>query len=391
MNYRMPSYYRDFKCIADKCPDTCCAGWEIVIDDKTMEKYKSMQGDMGKYILSNVDQKENVYKRCGNRCAFLNDNNLCDLYIKAGEDKFCKTCDRYPRHFEEYGNLLEAAISMSCPVAARMIIDREDVDSFKIKTNSKPALNNDVDNKLLSCLLDVRKVIFDILKDRNISLNDRMIRILTLGEMVQPFIYEYEKLGYKKHIPYLKNRILQNIKSILIEKKWLKKSEEYSKNVLDSMQKSDLMHLYLDMFLGLENINEKWPVLIEEVIEILYEKISPEEYINNKTKFNQYMRDREYEYEHILVYFIYTYFLGGVYDYNIQGMIKFAVISTLIIKEIGISFWIKNGKEFSVEEQVKIAYTYSRQVEHSDNNLMSIEGILTAHPLFAEEKIAILL
>ena len=30
----VPDYYKKFSCIADKCPDTCCAGWEIVVDDE---------------------------------------------------------------------------------------------------------------------------------------------------------------------------------------------------------------------------------------------------------------------------------------------------------------------------------------------------------------------
>ena len=31
-----PNYYMNFKCIADKCRHTCCAGWEIEIDDETL-------------------------------------------------------------------------------------------------------------------------------------------------------------------------------------------------------------------------------------------------------------------------------------------------------------------------------------------------------------------
>ena len=34
MEYVYPDYYRQFTCIGGECPDTCCAGWEIVIDDK---------------------------------------------------------------------------------------------------------------------------------------------------------------------------------------------------------------------------------------------------------------------------------------------------------------------------------------------------------------------
>ena len=42
MLYTIPDYYKEFKCTADKCEDTCCAGWQIVIDDKALNKYKKV-------------------------------------------------------------------------------------------------------------------------------------------------------------------------------------------------------------------------------------------------------------------------------------------------------------------------------------------------------------
>ena len=42
MLYTYPHYYRKFQCVASECEDTCCAGWEIMIDDKALEKYKKV-------------------------------------------------------------------------------------------------------------------------------------------------------------------------------------------------------------------------------------------------------------------------------------------------------------------------------------------------------------
>ena len=42
MKIRVPNYFKDFKCIASKCEDTCCAGWGIVIDDEALEKYQKV-------------------------------------------------------------------------------------------------------------------------------------------------------------------------------------------------------------------------------------------------------------------------------------------------------------------------------------------------------------
>ena len=35
------NYYTNFKCIANKCKHTCCAGWEADIDKTTLEGYKT--------------------------------------------------------------------------------------------------------------------------------------------------------------------------------------------------------------------------------------------------------------------------------------------------------------------------------------------------------------
>ena len=215
MKFRMPSYYNQFKCIADKCPDTCCAGWAIVIDDKTLESYKDMTGEAGEYVRDKVDFEENIYKRCGERCAFLNDSNLCDLIINQGEDKLCKTCTRYPRHFEEYGDLVEAALSMSCPVAAGLIINNPDKDRFKCRVDETKNKGEKVDKKLLDVLLRVRKLIFSITGDRTKSIDQRMKEILLLTEKVQPLIFDYEKLGAKRRLNAFSKGIFQKLDDVL--------------------------------------------------------------------------------------------------------------------------------------------------------------------------------
>ena len=409
MKFRMPSYYNQFKCIADKCPDTCCAGWAIVIDDKTLKSYKDMTGEAGEYVRDKVDFEEKIYKRCGERCAFLNDSNLCDLIINQGEDKLCKTCTRYPRHFEEYGELVEAALSMSCPVAAGLIIDNPDRDRFRCRVDETKNKGEKVDKRLLDVLLRVRKLIFAITGDRTKSIDQRMKDILLLTDKVQPLIFDYEKLGAKRKLNVFSKGIFQKLEDILnkcqrdlgrtggkcAKSKLAKKKK---KNYIVLRQSDDLsqgerhigyqlMKEYIDMFLGLENINEDWPKTMGEIISLLYHRRTPDEYKELKAEFISAMKDREYEYEHILNYFIYTYFLGGIYDYNILGMVKLAVVSTLIIREMGMAKWIESDKMLAIDTQLHCAYSYSRQVEHSEDNQLAFEGILTAHPKFSVENI----
>ena len=42
MRYTKPHFYDTFECLADRCPDTCCAGWQIVIDEDSLDKYEQV-------------------------------------------------------------------------------------------------------------------------------------------------------------------------------------------------------------------------------------------------------------------------------------------------------------------------------------------------------------
>lgn len=386
MKYRMPDYYKDFKCIADKCPDTCCSGWDIVIDDKSMRKYEELEADLKNYVMDGINEKEQVFKRCGARCAFLDENNLCNLYKKAGKESLCKTCSRYPRHFEEYGELVEAALSMSCPVAARMIIDRKAKDRFLVKENDKKSPHaKEVDKKLLDVLLKVRKTAFEIVSDRDLHMEERIRKLMCFGGEIQPVLYEFERLGIKRHLRLYSERVLGKLEETYIKKNNVNKTLKSIDRVSVRKIKKD----FFEVLSGLEKINDNWEEQVNHIVNTLYVDLSDEEYLELSKEFSLYMQDRQYEYEHILNYFLYTYFLGGVYDYNVHGMIKMSVISTIVIREMGMAVWLENDKEFSVDDQIKVAYTYSRQIEHSDNNLMCMEGLMTAHPVFEDEKILV--
>ena len=131
MLYTIPDYYKEFHCIADKCEDTCCAGWQIVIDKETLNKYKKIKGDFRKRMFLSVDWLQGTFRQDKEkRCAFLNENNLCDLYLNQGEEGFCKTCREYPRHTEEFEGVREITLSISCPEVARILMSRKDKVTF---------------------------------------------------------------------------------------------------------------------------------------------------------------------------------------------------------------------------------------------------------------------
>ena len=80
MLYCKTDLYDGFSCIAGDCPDTCCAGWQIVIDEESLERYEAVPGDFGRRLRASIDDEEGIFCQSEDRrCAFLNDQDLCDI------------------------------------------------------------------------------------------------------------------------------------------------------------------------------------------------------------------------------------------------------------------------------------------------------------------------
>ncbi len=152
MKIYYPSYYENFRCIAAACPDSCCKAWEIVIDEETCKKYDSVSGEFGEKIRNAIttdSEGDRCFSLCEGRCPFLNDDGLCDIHIRLGEDFTSEICKAHPRFTEEYDGFTEISLSLSCPEANRIIAEAE---------NEKyPVPVYDGDDEVLSLLISSRK------------------------------------------------------------------------------------------------------------------------------------------------------------------------------------------------------------------------------------------
>ena len=121
-----PSYYNSFHCIADKCRHSCCVGWEISVDDGTMEKYLALGRQD---ILSHIDDGEIVL--CDNgRCPFLENSGLCRLISEFGDSHTSLICQRHPRFYHRAGDKLECGLGLSCEEACRIVLSSDGYSEF---------------------------------------------------------------------------------------------------------------------------------------------------------------------------------------------------------------------------------------------------------------------
>ena len=366
MRYVKPCYYDMFKCIADKCPDTCCAGWQIVIDEDALEKYSCEKDEFGHRLKNSIDWEEGFFFQYDGRCAMLNDNNLCDLVTQKGEGALCKTCHMYPRHIEEYEGVREYSLSLSCPVAAKMILEHTDkLEFFVEETDELEPLEDefeDFDFFMYTQLEQSRDVIFDIIQDRNISTDLRMAYIMDIA---------------KKYQEVVDNQEVYKMEDITEEYGKLREMNQGVSLPKDLDRFNKVKSAY-ELFGELEVLRKDWSEIIEDLGKNLYNG-SSDDYLKVRDEFygsfvSELSVDRwEIFKEQLLMFFVYTYFLGAVYDDLVYSKLALSTFSVSFIEEIIISQWLMNGKEMTFEECMEISYRYAREVEHSDDNLNLLE------------------
>ena len=128
MTIRAPKYYKDFKCIADRCTHSCCIGWEIDIDSDTLERYTSLSDGYGKAIAESIDFEDTPHFRlCADeRCPHLDERGLCKIIINLCEDYLCNICSEHPRFYNDTSRGKEVGLGMACEEAARLILSSDD-------------------------------------------------------------------------------------------------------------------------------------------------------------------------------------------------------------------------------------------------------------------------
>lgn len=385
MKTKVPYYYKNFKCIAWDCSDTCCAGWEIIIDEETYKKYKNVTGKFGEKLRSKItlyEDGEPGFILEGDDCPFLNKNKMCDIYTELGEDSLCNTCKQFPRFVEEYGNTREIGISLSCPEAARLILDSNKKVEFETDEDDEMvSAYNDISYELFVQLMPARKMALDIIQNRSITLEIRISLLISFVQEIQDKIdankiYKIEEVREK----YLSEEFIEN---------FIKQLDEYKNK---EKCKYDNMHKYLQVYESLEHIDENWPKIVDHVFEYFYILHNDYKfYIDKHKKFDEYYKEKEYEYEHLIVYFIFRYFMKSVYDYDICAKVKLAVVSYLIIKELDIVQWIDNKYKLNKNEQIDIMHMYSKDIEHSEENIEVLSELFETNKIFALKQLIIML
>lgn len=369
MRMEYPEYYERFQCIASACTDSCCARWEIDVDEESYYRYLTVQGEFGERIRGCLHTEETVGEdgyleyewsfplTPDRRCPFLNDGDLCDMYTALGHDKLPRTCREFPRGDAVVGSYHQVDVALACPEANRLIFEelgkpvayvtREEptglpaLDRYCAPVPQSPEeeaameLSSD-EAELLEAVLSERDQLIALLQDESLSLAERYGTLFSLGQ-------------------------------------------EYGVDVSGESHE-DLVALIDQM----ELLDERWSVVYDPVKRAMdrgfpcdfvlqgLAEFSEEELWPEKGSLEYAMVESEKELVRFLVYLLFRYYIDGYFENSLTGVYRLLLRGFHMMRLLLAALTPEDFVD--PEARRDLYHVWSREVEHSPKNFGLIKS-----------------
>ena len=188
----IPDYMEEFRCIGSDCPDSCCQGWTVAIDQPTYRKYRkvtdpALRERLHRHVVRNrngarsADQFARIRLDKTGACPFLTEERLCEIQSRLGAAALSHTCRTYPRTVNRVDGVPEMSATLSCPEVARLALLREAGIEFKEVEGQAEAVNRQIqsqgDGSLAAHFWDMRIFAIQTLKDRRFPVWQRLLLV----------------------------------------------------------------------------------------------------------------------------------------------------------------------------------------------------------------------
>ena len=316
MLIRVPEYFTSFRCIADRCQDSCCIGWEIDIDDDARIKYEHLNTPLGEEIREKTSHGYFPLSENG-RCAFLDCNGLCRIVSELGEGYLCDICNEHPRYYGVCKDGYEGGLGLSCEEAARMILSLREIPKFVTVERDIPYSDED---GFASMSDSIREDLYQGLFSLSIP----------------------EILGKYTAYSYVADEAAFNAsadsKAVTVSKPaYMPMSDE---NIQDILQR------FLDILSECEALSDDWNTLIRKAKFVEYDEI---------IKCDETIRP-------LAFYFTHRYVRDGIEDLSLCARVMLAIGSALAT--VALSRVIDG-----TDKEARAAVLYSKNIEYSTDNI----------------------
>lgn len=316
MKITVPEYYTEFRCIADRCKDSCCIGWEIDVDDLTRRKYEALEGALGREIAEKTSHGCFPLKENG-RCAFLDDRGLCRIISALGDGYLCDICREHPRYYGVGNGVIEGGLGLGCEEAARMILALDKApllvelerEVHYFDEDRYGDLSEYFRTRLISCVFE--KPIEELVRS-----------YVYYGTLADDVAFETVSVG--------KRALFLDVRSGNAD---LESAEEIYTATLDALAEC-------------ESLTEEWDTLIEKARKV-----------DVKTALDALDGMRG-----LVYYFTHRYVREGIEDMSIYPRIDFAIGSAMVVAAISTVIGGDDAK-------IRAAVEYSKNIEYSTENV----------------------
>lgn len=338
MDYIQPWFYDQFHCIAHLCNDTCCAGWEIYIDDASLANYRGDNSEFGLYrqskIVETADGATFILAE-NKRCPFLNSQNLCTMILEDGASSLCHICTHHPRFYKEYGHYDEQGIGLCCPEGSRLLLSAPlHFQRRHVEAETPP-------DPVAETIFELRGLLQEILLDRELSFTDRCLEALQVARQAQSQLYG-----------------------------------QTARQGEPLVTKETLYQTLLTQMMALEPINEEWQTYLEAM------KAQLPRLLVREGDFCHSSACDPNQYGDISAYILYRHFPDALWDGEIVPRLTFAVLGALFVHLCYLSAWIKQ-ETLTQEDKAVHLKNWSKQVEYSDENTQQFLLSCKENPVFA--------
>ena len=341
MRIRTPSYYRQFRCTASACGESCCVGWDICIDPETAGRYRTLPGPLGARLRREICWQDppRFRLRPDSRCPFLNADGLCSLILEAGEGALCEICAEHPRFHNDYGPLRESGLGLCCEEAARLILfSTESPLSFDVRQT--PEAGGPAPEQL-DALLEARETALRLACCPAHSMEERFLLLLALGADVQDRLDEGGSPAEASR-PYREEGF--RIRTL----------EETAASVRPAPP-DGLLRFWEEQ----EPLTEEWPLRLGRI------RANPEGTASCRARLGAgYAAGCE----RIAAYFLFRYLLESAWDGDFLSKIKLAAAGTLLISLLDAQTLLETG-DLTDRDRIRNAGLFSREAEYSPDAL----------------------
>lgn len=330
-----PEYCDRFSCLADRCSDNCCIGWEIDIDENTMNKYRALRDPFGERLTRCIssDEPYHFILSGGERCPFLNDRNLCDIITELGDSYLCDICREHPRYYNIFGDYVEGGIGLACEAATDIILNAEFPIGYTEHYTDDAVSDADISRDLLEWSIGMRDFLYKEIFRKDRPVIDSFYKLLAAsGKMnVMALDYMTKKRAANDHF-----------------------SSEFQGRITEEILRRMLLAT-LGRMTELEALDDSWYAKLNYAYRLIDKDL------------HRLLLCIEASSDHLrrlAFYFLHRHFLCGIYDIDYCGRVRFALISSVIIYAMAY-----NDGNVAYTDLALAAKDYSKNIEYSTENV----------------------